>query len=569
MAEDTERSTGTADAVPVRGALSIFEEAVARWPDRPCIDFLDAKWTYAEIGELIDRAAAGFRRLGVEKGTRVGLCLPNTPYYVICWFAVLKAGGIVVNFNPLYVERELKHQIDDSGTTIMVTLDLAVMYPKVADLVGSTSLDKIVVCPMAGILPPLKRLLFTLFKGRDRARIARDAHHVSFAELTAERAAFPPVVVDPVADIAVLQYTGGTTGMPKGAMLTHANITANAEQIVRWVPETFLTGQPKMLGVLPLFHVFAMTVVQNFGLKLGAELILLPRFELAQVMDTIAAKKPTIFPGVPTIYTAINSAAEKGGRDLSSIQICISGGAPLPADVRARFEKLTGCRLVEGYGLTEASPVVTCNPVDGIDKPGSIGLALPDTTVSVRTPVTGERELGVGEKGEICVRGPQVMRGYWNRPDETAEQMAGGWLRTGDIGYRDEDGYVFLVDRIKDIIICGGYNVYPRAIEEALNHHPAVEEVTVIGVADKYRGQAPKAFVKLRDGAVATPEELKAFLGDWISKIEMPRVIEIRAALPKTMVGKLSKKELVAEQSAADIDLSDAVPPESGGPPAR
>lgn len=547
-------------------ATGIFETAVAEWPERPCIDFLGAKWTYREIGDLIDRAAAGFRRLGVEKGTRVGLCLPNTPYYVICWFAVLKAGGIVVNFNPLYVERELKHQIDDSGTSIMVTLDLEVMYPKVASLLGSSKLETIVVCPMAGILPSVKRLLFTLFKGKDRAKIPADGRHVTFGELTSRREPVPPVKVDPENDIAVLQYTGGTTGVPKGAMLTHANITANAEQIVQWVPSHFLGEQPKMLGVLPLFHVFAMTVVQNFGLRLGAELILLPRFELEQVMAVIAEKKPSVFPGVPTIYTAINSAAEKGGHDLSSIRVCISGGAPLPVEVRARFEKLTGCKLVEGYGLTEASPVVTCNPVEGVVKPGSIGLALPETTLSIRTPVTCEAELPVGEKGEVCVKGPQVMRGYWKRPGETAEQFHAGWLRTGDIGYRDEDGYVFLVDRIKDIIICGGYNVYPRAIEEALNHHPAVEEVTVIGVPDKYRGQAPKAFVKLRDGTAATPQDLMAFLGDWLSKIELPREIEIRAALPKTMVGKLSKKELVAEEAAAKAERDGTASSESGTP---
>ena len=547
--------------IPARPATDIFDEALKRWPDRPCIDFLGAKWTYAQVGDLIDRAAAGFRRLGVARGTRVGLCLANTPYYVVCWFAVLKAGGIVVNYNPLYVERELEHQIQDSGTTIMVTLDLEVMYPKVADLIGRTCLEKVVVCPMAAILPPLKRVLFTLFKGKERSKVATDARHVSFAALTAERTAIEPAKVDPVNDVAVLQYTGGTTGVPKGAMLTHANITANAEQIVQWVPETFLVGQPRMLGVLPLFHVFAMTVVQNFGLRLGAELILLPRFELEQVMSVIEKQKPTVFPGVPTIYTALNTAAEKGGRDLSSIQICISGGAPLPADVRARFEKLTGCRLVEGYGLTEASPVVTCNPVVGEVKSGSIGLTLPGTIVSIRTPVTGEAELPLGEKGEVCVKGPQVMRGYWRRPAETAEQFHDGWLRTGDIGYRDADGYIFLVDRIKDIIICGGYNVYPRAIEEALNHHPAVEEVTVIGVPDKYRGQAPKAFVKLRADARATPDELKAFLGDWLSKIEMPREIEIRDALPKTMVGKLSKKELVAEETATAAATS-----ESGGP---
>lgn len=551
----------------VRGAISsrpltaLLDDAVARWPGRPCIDFLGAKWTYAQIGDLVERAAAGFRRLGVRDGTRVGLCLPNTPYSVICYFAVLKAGGIVVNFNPLYVERELVHQVKDSGTTIMVTMDLEAIYPKVATLLARTDLATVVVCPMAKILPFPKNLLFPLVKRGDIARIPRDDAHVSFAELVADKT---PVVLkpfDPKTTVAVLQYTGGTTGVPKGAMLSHANLVANAEQIAAWVPDDFLKSAPKVLGVLPLFHVFAMTVVMNFGLSIGAELILLPRFELAQVLDVIEKKRPTLFPGVPTIYTAINRAAAEGKRDLTSIECCISGGAPLPADVRARFEGLTGCRLLEGYGLSEASPVVTCNPVVGLDKAGSIGLALPETEVSIRTPVTSEREVAPGEKGEICVRGPQVMMGYWNRPDATAEQFHDGWLRTGDVGHRDADGYIFLVDRLKDIIICGGYNVYPRVLEEALYQHPDVEEATVIAIPDKYRGQAPMAFVKLREGRTTTPAELMTHLAGWVSKIELPKTIEIRDALPKTMVGKLSKKELIAEQIARDtldsVDLSD------------
>lgn len=560
-------TTGNLGGSTVPGAISprpltaLLDDAVARWPDRPCVDFLGAKWTYAEIGDQVERAAAGFRRLGVVAGTRVGLCLPNTPYSVICYFAVLKAGGIVVNYNPLYVERELVHQVKDSGTSIMVTMDLEAIYPKVAALLAKTDLATIVVCPMAKILPFPKNLLFPIAKRKDVARIPRDRAHVSFADLVAKKEPVALAPFDPKTTVAVLQYTGGTTGVPKGAMLTHANLTANAQQIAAWVPGGFLTGAPKMLGVLPLFHVFAMTVVMNFGLTLGAELILLPRFDLAQVMDVIEKKRPTVFPGVPTIYTAINRAAAEGKHDLTSIQCCISGGAPLPADVRTRFESLTGCRLLEGYGLSEASPVVTCNPVEGLDKPGSIGLVLPETTVSIRTPVSSEAEVPEGEKGEICVKGPQVMLGYWGRPEATADQFHDGWLRTGDVGHRDADGYIFLVDRLKDIIICGGYNVYPRVLEEALYQHPDVEEATVIGVSDQYRGQAPMAFVKLREGRTATAADLMAHMGGWVSKIEMPKAIEIRDALPKTMVGKLSKKELIAELIARDtidtVDLSD------------
>jgi long-chain acyl-CoA synthetase len=548
-------------AVELRPLTDLLDDAVARRPGAPCVDFLGAKWTYGEIGDLVDRAATGFRRLGVVEGTRVGLCLPNTPYSVICYFAVLKAGGIVVNFNPLYVERELIHQVNDSGSEIMVTMDLEVMYPKVAKLLGKTCLKTIVVCPMASILPFPKNWLFRLFKRGDVANVPKDAANVSFAALTAEKTPVTRAPFDPKTTVAVLQYTGGTTGVPKGAMLTHANLTANATQVASFVPDGFLKGDQRMLGVLPLFHVFAMTAVMNFGIRIGAELILLPRFELAQVIDVIEKKKPTLFPGVPTIYTAINRAAAERKLDLTSMQVCLSGGAPLPGDVRARFEELTGCKLIEGYGLSEASPVVTCNPVVGFDKVGSIGITVPETEVSIRVPVTCETAVPEGEKGEICVKGPQVMLGYWNRPDATAEQFHDGWLRTGDIGWRDPDGAIYLVDRLKDLIICGGYNVYPRVLEEALYQHPAVEEATVIGVPDTYRGQAPMAFVKLRDNHEATPEDLMKHLSTWVSKIEMPKAIEIRDALPKTMVGKLSKKELVAEIIARDtidtVDLSD------------
>ncbi len=548
-------------AVELRPLTDLLDDAVARRPGAPCVDFLGAKWTYGEIGDLVDRAAAGFRRLGVVEGTRVGLCLPNTPYSVVCYFAVLKAGGIVVNYNPLYVERELIHQVNDSGTEIMVTMDLELMYPKVAKLLDKTCLKTIVACPMAAILPFPKNWLFRLFKRGDVAKIPNGPAHVSFAALTAEKTPVTRAPFDPKTTVAVLQYTGGTTGVPKGAMLTHANLTANATQVAAFVPDGFLKGDQRMLGVLPLFHVFAMTAVMNFGIRIGAELILLPRFELAQVIDVIEKKKPTLFPGVPTIYTAINRAAAERKLDLTSMQVCLSGGAPLPGDVRARFEELTGCKLIEGYGLSEASPVVTCNPVVGFDKVGSIGVVLPETQVSIRVPVTGETEVPEGEKGEICVKGPQVMLGYWNRPDATAEQFHDGWLRTGDIGWRDPDGAIYLVDRLKDLIICGGYNVYPRVLEEALYQHPAVEEATVIGVPDTYRGQAPMAFVKLRDNHEATPDDLMKHLSTWVSKIEMPKAIEIRDALPKTMVGKLSKKELVAEIIARDtidtVDLSD------------
>jgi long-chain acyl-CoA synthetase len=542
-----------ASAIAATPVTAILDKAVEQFPDRPAMDFLGRRTSYGELGRLVAQAACGLQHLGVKKGTRVGLCLPNTPYYVICYFAVLRLGAIVVNFNPLYVEREMRHQIEDSGTTLMVTLDIRQIYPKVAAALGETCLERIVVCPLAGVLSAVKSVMFSVFKRSEIADIPNDLRHIRFDKLIANDGRVEAAAIDPLNDIAVLQYTGGTTGVPKGAMLTHANLSANVDQLYRWLPDPH-PGEERMMLVLPLFHVFAMTVGMNLGIAFAAELIMLPRFELDQVVKTIAKKRPTMFPGVPTIYTALIAASEQSKADLSSIKTCISGGAPLPLEVKNRFEALTGCRLVEGYGLSETSPVATCNPLDTGGKSGSVGLPLPGTVVEVYSPIARTEKMGVGEKGEICVRGPQVMAGYWNRPKDSEAVMTNGALRTGDIGYIDADGYVYLVDRIKDVILCGGYNVYPRVIEEALYQHPAVNEAVVIGVPDPYRGQVPKAFVCLREGHRATPTELKEFLSGYLSRIEMPKTIELRQQLPKTMVGKLSKKELVAQEQAISKD---------------
>jgi len=373
--------------------------------------------------------------------------------------------------------------------------------------------------------------------------------HVPFARLVARRAAPDPVTVDPARDVAVLQYTGGTTGTPKGAMLTHANLTANSRQVAAHM-SGLAPGGERVLAVLPLFHVFAMTSVMNFGVELGAEIILQPRFVVGDVMRAIERQRVTIFPAVPTIYGAVNKAAESGKHDLTSVKVCVSGGAPLPGEIRERFVAITGCKLVEGYGLTEASPSVACNPPDGVIRPGTVGIPMRDTEIEIRDPVAPHRVLPQGERGEVCVRGPQVMAGYWQRPAETAAAFVEGALRTGDIGVIDEAGYLSITDRIKDVILCGGYNVYPRVLEEALYAHSAVAEAVVIGVPDEYRGQRPKAFVTLREGATATPEALLEHLAGYVSKIEMPREVEIRTSLPKTVIGKLSKKELVEEETS-------------------
>ena len=542
---DTPRAALPQDAQPIQNLLSVSARAHGA---SPAIDFMGRQWSYAQLDALVNRATKGLQAIGVTHGTRVGLCLPNTPYAVIFFFATLRAGGVVVNYNPLYVERELAHTIKDSGTEIMVTMDLAVMYPKVARVAGQTGLRKVVVCPMAGALPRAKGLLYNWVRRREVASIPRNAHTIRYKTLMRNDGVPAPVETDP-RDLAVLQYTGGTTGIPKAAELTHANITCNGAQVIAGMGlENF--GHERVLGVLPLFHVFALTSVMTLSVQTASLMILVPRFDLNDLLATIARTKPTMFPAVPTIYTALVEAAAKQPVDLGSIKLCISGGAPLPTETRQRFMALTGCELMEGYGLSETSPVVTFTPPGMPYKEGSVGIPVRGTVVEIRDPNNPTHILPAGERGEICIRGPQVMRGYWQKPAETDRVMFDGALRTGDIGYLDEDGYLFLVDRIKDLIIAGGYNVYPRVLEEALYQHPAVKDAVVIGVPDPYRGQAPKAFVTLKQGMSASPTELRDFLKDYVSKIEMPREVEIRAELPKTMIGKLSKKELVAEEEA-------------------
>ncbi len=529
----------------------LIEAAAARSPNRPCTTFLGRTLSYGEIGALVDKAAAGLQQIGVVKGTKVGLFLPNSPTFIIYYFAVLKAGGVVVNYNPLYTLEELTFQVKDSETELMVTLDLKVLFDKVERLIDQKVLKGAVVASFPALLPATKAVLFKLLKSKDlarpRASSVRDKLRFE-SDVLSDANTFTPVDIDPASDVAVLQYTGGTTGTPKGAMLTHANVFLNVLQIEAWAPD-LQYGKERVLAALPFFHVFAMTVVMNLGVRVAAEMILMPRFVLNDALDLIAKHKPTIMPGVPTLFNAILNHPRIASYDLKSMKFCLSGGAALPVEVKDAFSAATGCSLVEGYGLSEASPVATCNPLEGPVKRGSIGLPLPGTIVSLRDLTDPTREVPKGERGEICIAGPQVMKGYWNRPAETAAQFAGNFLRTGDVGIMDDDGFFYIVDRIKDLIICSGYNVYPRRIEEALYEHPAVEEAIVIGITDKYRGEAPKAFVKLKSGQTATRADLMSHLEIKISKLEMPADIEFRETLPKTMIGKLSKKELKAEEA--------------------
>lgn len=526
-----------------------LDRAVADYAAHPCLDFLGRRYSYAEVGALVDRTARGLQDLGVAKGTRVALFLPNTPYYVVAYFAVMKLGGIVVNVNPLYAEEEVHELLVDSGAEVAVTLDLKLLLPKLSSALGRSALKKIVVGTMGEILRFPKRQLFAIAKRGELAKVpAGDDRYLRFAGLVDNDGDFTPAEVG-LDDVAVLQYTGGTTGVPKGAMLTHGSISANTSQLQHW----FLGVQPgaqRVLTVLPLFHVFAMTVNMHLGIRLAAELILMPRFEIKTLLQTIARCRPTFFPGVPTLFNAILHYPKLERYDLSCVEVCISGGAALPGPVREAFENVTGGRLFEGYGLSEASPVVTCNPIAGASRGGSIGLPLPGTEVVIRSLDDRDAEVAPGERGEICLRGPQVMAGYWQRPAESAETLRHGWLHSGDVGYMDEAGYTFLIDRLKEVIVSGGYKVYPRHIEEAIHRHPAVAEVIVCAQPDDYRGEVPKAFVRLKEGESLDAEQLHAFLADKLSPMEQPREVEFRDELPKTMIGKLSKKELIAEERA-------------------
>ncbi len=535
-----------------RPLWDLIDEAASRYGDRPCANFLGRTHSFAEIARLVDRAAAGLQRLGITKGSRVGLLLPNSPTYIIYYFGILKAGGTVVNFNPLYTVEELSQQIADSGAELIVTLDLKLIFDKVEALLASGALPRAVVASFPALLPAAKSVLFRLIKGRDLARVTSSPvkdRIIADATVLDNDGTFTPTAINPLEDVAVLQYTGGTTGTPKGAMLTHANVYINVQQSRAWL-HGVEPGRERILGALPFFHVFAMQAVMNFAIATASEIIIMPRFVLNDAMAIITRTKPTMMPGVPTMFIAMLNHPKLASYDLSSLKFCLSGGAPLLLETRRKFAALGGCKLIEAYGLSETSPAVTINPLDGPVKEMSIGQPIPATIVSLRDPSNPATEVPLGEKGEICIMGPQVMKGYWQRPAETAAQMTpDGYLRTGDIATMDEEGFIFIVDRIKDLIICSGYNVYPRNIEEAISSHPAVDEVIVIGITDSYRGEAPKAFIKLRQGTAASEDDIRAHLEPKLSRIEMPSEIEFRDQLPKTLIGKLSKKELKEEEA--------------------
>jgi long-chain acyl-CoA synthetase len=516
-----------------------------RQPDADALDFLGAKTTYGALGRAITSLAGALQRqLGVVKGTRVALLLPNTPFYIIAYYAVLYAGGTVVNCNPLYSVEELAHIVRGADARILVTIDLAQVFSKVEGLARATDLRNIVICRFADALPAIKSTLFRVARGHEIANVGASSlagRVVHYNELLSLRLNPASVGINPASDVAVLQYTGGTTGLPRGALLSHANVTANAYQISRWAPGCFAPPE-KIVAVLPFFHIFAMTVCMNAALCGGAEVIILPTFELRSFLDLMVRTRPTILPAVPSLLHAL--ARTRATRSqFASLRVVVSGGAPLSSEARQSFSRLSGtAQLVEGYGLTEASPVVCCGPVGLEVRPMSIGQPLPATDIRI-VHLETRRPVPVGERGELQVKGPQVMLGY-NDSQETPSTLCEGWLNTGDVAVMDVRGYVSIVDRIKDIIITAGFKIYPRTIEDALIPHPAVDDVCVIGVADDYHGETPVAYVKLKEGAKATEAELRHFLSEKLSKLEMPREFIFKDALPITLVGKPSRKML-------------------------
>lgn len=526
----------------------LLEQAEKNFPNNVATIFMGGKLTYRQLKERVDRFAAALHDLGVKKGDRVAIILPNCPQGVISYYAVLKLGAVAVQTNPMYMERELSHQLKDSGAETVIFLDL--VWPKLAKVKGDTYLKNFIVTSIKDYLPfPLNILYpFKAKKDGQWVNIPPDQGNLSFKSLVAKYAPNSPRVdINSETDLALLQYTGGTTGLSKGAMLTHRNLVANVIQISSWWPER-REGQEVMLAALPFFHVYGMTAAMNFSIYSSATMILVPRFEINNILKLINKYRPTLFPGAPTMYVAVNSHPEIKKYNISSIKLCLSGAAPLPVEVRDKFEELTGGTLVEGYGLTETSPCTHCNPLTGERYVGSIGLPLPDTHCKLVDIETGEREVAPGEPGELCISGPQVMKGYWNMPEETANVLRDGWLHTGDIARVDEKGLYYIVDRKKDMVIAGGYNIYPREVEEVLYEHPKVKEAVVAGIPDKYRGETLKAYIILKDDQAANEEEIIHFCRDKLARYKVPKLIEFRKELPKTLVGKILRRVLVEEE---------------------
>ena len=539
-------STLTYTNQPVQEYLKKTSE---KHPDKIAVHFMGKEFTFQYIYESSLKLASYLQEIGVEKNDRVAIMLPNTPQAVISYYAILMAGGIVVQTNPLYMERELEYQMKDSGAKVIITMDI--LFPRVSKVKPKTNLQHIIVTAIKDALAFPKNLIYPFIQKKQYGLVV-NVQHEGQNHLLKEILRLPirdlkEYDFDFEEDLALLQYTGGTTGFPKGVMLTHKNLIANTFMCKSWLYKC-KPGEEIVLGILPFFHVYGMTTVLILSIMEGYKMVLMPKFDPESTLKTIQKQRPTLFPGAPTIYIGLLNHPDLKKYDLSSIDSCISGSAALPSEVQQKFEEVTGGKLVEGYGLTESSPVTHANFL--WDRPrvkGSIGVPWPDTEAAIFSMESSE-PLPPGEVGELAVKGPQVMKGYWNRPEETAETLRDGWLLTGDLGYMDDDGYFYIVDRKKDMIIAGGYNIYPREIEEVLYEHPAVQEAVAAGIPDPYRGETVKAYIVLKEGTNVTEKELNEFARKHLAAYKAPREYEFRAELPKTAVGKILRRALVEEE---------------------
>ncbi len=541
--------------VPDHTLHAFLEQAARNHPNETAVIFKGNRISYRELNEMADAVAAFLAANGFQKGDRAVLFMSNTPQFVVSYFGALKAGGIVIATNPLYSERELEHQLMDCGAETVFVMTLFYERLKSVQKKGRTNVKRVIVTNIKEHLPLHLKMLFTLLKEKQEGHaVTLEPGDLWFQDVVAAGRQAPPAEVDVSAeDIALLQYTGGTTGLAKGAVALHRNLAANTIMVKSWLTDLEEANEV-ILGAIPFFHSYGMVTVMNLAMAVAATIVAIPDpRDQKDVLGSINKYKPTIFPGVPAMYIAINNNPDvaAGKYDLTSIRACISGSAPLLLETKRRFEEISGAKLVEGYGLTEAHVVTHANPVYGENRPG-IGLPIPNVEARVVDPENGDSDMPVGEIGELIVKSPSIMAGYWEMPTETANVLRDGWLYTGDIARMDEDGYFYIEDRKKDMIIAGGYNIYPREVEEVLAEHPAVLEVAVAGVPDPKRGETVKAWIVKKEGDQTTEEEIIAWSKERLARYKYPRLIEFREELPRTTVGKVLKRELVQEEKDAD-----------------
>lgn len=537
---------------PETSAFSLLERTVKRYPQRVAINFNEAKLSYRDLLVHANRMATALAVMGVKKGDRVAVLLPNCPQAVISYFAILRLGAVVVFINPMHVERELINQLNDADVRTIIMIDTA--YRRISNIRDKVNLENVIVSSIHDYLKFPYNILYPLKQKSDgrMPEIPEKEGVYRFNQVIRGASPSPPEVeIDPREDIALLQYTGGVTGTPKGAMITHYNLMANVIQFREWF-RACKDGEERVLGVVPFSHIYGLTCVLNFSVYIGATQVLLPRFDMSRVLKVIDKTRPTFFPGVPTMYVAINNHPDVKKHHVSSIDYCLCGAAPLPLEVQEKFESLTGARLVEGYGLTEASPVTHCNPIQGRRKVGSIGLPISDTEAKVVDMEEGTQEVEVGEIGELIIKGPQVMKGYWNNPEETEWTLKNGWLYTGDIAEMDRDGYFFILNRKKDMIISGGYNIYPREVEGVLNRHSKIQETVVIGLPDDYHGEIVKAYVFCKKGRKVLEDELKDYCLNKLAPYKTPSVFEIRGEPPRRLTGPELRRYVLEASSEGE-----------------